>query len=53
MNFVGGAYTTVDRTTTSPSPQLWLAMDTFFVVDSAGLTYHNTESPRGSQSGGP
>jgi hypothetical protein len=41
-----------DRTITSPPPILFLARDTFFVVDSNGLSYFNDRTPRGSQAEG-
>jgi hypothetical protein len=44
-----GQYGPVDRSYTSPAPQLWLAMDTFFVIDKNGLHYIDTEGPRGSR----
>jgi hypothetical protein len=42
----------VDTNIRSPPPQLWQAVDTFFVIDSKGLTYHNRSSPNQSQSSG-
>jgi hypothetical protein len=52
VSWVNGTYGPVDKTITSPAPQLWLAMDTFFVVDKNGLHHISTESPRGSQAVG-
>jgi hypothetical protein len=41
-----------EPTIRSPPPQLWLAMDTFWVFDTKGLHYINRDTPRGSQAAG-